>query len=288
MRNLQITSAITNRETVAVELYFNDISKMDMISPHEEVELAQKIKQGDHAALDKLVRANLRFVVSVAKKYQHQGLPLSDLINEGNLGLIKAAKKFDETRGFKFISFAVWWIRQSILAALRENTRMLHLPDNQINLITKMSRANFELEGRLERTPSYEELAELIKVPVKKIIDAYIHSPMTVSYDRPVSDEDDFTLLEKLGSDDDGGVMQQLNNDALHQLTGELLQQLSARERRIIELSFGFNGGRPLPPPEISETIGLTSERVRQIKLEALGKLRQKAVNYKEILLDLA
>jgi len=287
MRNLQITSAITNHETAAVELYFNDIAKIDMVSPQEEVELAQKIKLGDHAALDKLVGANLRFVVSVAKKYQHQGLPLSDLINEGNLGLIKAAKKFDETRGFKFISFAVWWIRQSILAALRENTRMLHLPDNQINLITKMGRANFELEGRLERTPSYEELAELIKVPVKKIIDAYIHSPMTVSYDRPVSDEDDFTLLEKL-SDDDGGIMQQLDNESLNQLTSELLEQLSPRECRIIELSFGFNGGRALPPPEISEIIGLTSERVRQIKLEALNKLRQKAVTHKELLLNLA
>lgn len=202
MRNIQITASITNRESQATELYFNEIGKADLVNADEEFILARKIKQGDMAALDKLIQANLRFVISVAKKYQHQGLPLGDLISEGNIGLVKAAKRFDETRGFKFISFAVWWIRQSILSALAEHTRMMHLPRNHTNLLTKINNRSAELENQLERQPTDEELAELLEVTPEKIAYARYYSGRTASYDAPFKTGDDYLLIETLSSND--------------------------------------------------------------------------------------
>ncbi|WDF81478.1 RNA polymerase sigma factor RpoD/SigA [Mucilaginibacter sp. KACC 22773] len=286
MRQLNITQSFTNLESQCVEYYFHEIGKLKMISAEEEVLLAQKIRQGDKAALERLTTANLRFVVSIAKKYLNQGLPLSDLISEGNLGLLKAAEKFDETRGFKFISCAVWWIRQSILEALGENTRMLRLPHNQVNLLTKINRVTGELEGRLERTPTPDELAEVMNLPVENIVDAYSHSKRTVSYDTPISAEDEFTLLEKLGNQDEG-IIEVLSNESLRILVGRLLKQLTRREQTIIELSYGFNNERAMCPTEVAGIIGLTGERVRQIKLIALDKLREKIACVKNILLEL-
>ncbi|HVW94372.1 MAG TPA: RNA polymerase sigma factor RpoD/SigA [Mucilaginibacter sp.] len=273
MRNLQITSAITNRETAAVELYFSDISKMDMVSPQEEVELAQKIRQGDQAALDKLVRANLRFVVSVAKKYQYQGLPLSDLINEGNLGLIKAAGRFDETRGFKFISFAVWWIRQSILSAITENARLIRLPMNKVGEITRINKAAIAIEQRTLREPTQEQIAEHLEMNLDKVRDALSCAPWTSSFDASL-DEDGYSLLDSLQSETaptDEALL--LESETLEVRT--LLSGLSVKERNIIEMTYGLNGGREMSPIDISKEIGMSSERVRQIRNIALGKLRE-------------
>lgn len=275
MRNLQITSSITNRETAAVELYFTDISKMAMISPQQEVELANKIRQGDQAALDKLVRANLRFVVSVAKKYQFQGLPLSDLINEGNLGLIKAAQRFDETRGFKFISFAVWWIRQSILAAITENARLIRLPMNKVNEITKINRAVIAIEQDTMREASYEQISEFLEMDEVKIKEALLCAPWTSSYDAPLSDEDSYTVLEKLQCDlpeTDHLLMK----ESFDLEIAALLSKLNERERTIIELTYGLTGGLEMSPMDISKEIGMSSERIRQIRNAALKKLRHR------------
>ncbi|WP_439698274.1 RNA polymerase sigma factor RpoD/SigA [Mucilaginibacter sp. AW1-7] len=284
MRNLQITNTITNRETAAVELYFNDIAKMDMASPQEEVELAQKIRLGDQVALDKLIHANLRFVVSVAKKYQYQGLPLNDLINEGNLGLVKAARRFDETRGFKFISFAVWWIRQSILSAIAEHTRMVRLPMNQINLLTKMNRLSGELESHLERKPTNEELAELMEVPIRKIEDAHYFSARTSSYDAPFCIEDQYALIDTLPAQGQS-VESILINESCQQNISCLLNNLTPCERQVIELSFGLHGDWPLLPTDIGKVMNLTAERVRQIKNDAVKKLKDKTVEIKTRLL---
>lgn len=201
MRNLQITQTITNRENVSVELYFNEIGKELLISAQEEIVLAQKIRQGDRAALGKLIKANLRFVVSVVKKYQYQGLPLSDLINEGNLGLIKAAQRFDETRGFKFISFAVWWIRQSIMAAITENARLIRLPMNKVGEITKINKALSILEQETLREPTNEQVAAYLEMSEEKVKDALYHAPWTISYDAALGDEDDFSLLNRVPVD---------------------------------------------------------------------------------------
>ncbi len=271
MRNLQITNSITNRETASTECYFNEIGKTSLVSPDEEVRLAQKIRAGDTAALDKLVKANLRFVVSIAKKYQHQGLPLGDLINEGNLGLIKAAGRFDETRGFKFISFAVWWIRQSILEAIRENTRMIRLPANHINILTKINRLSGELEGCLERQSTYAELAELAEVSVEKVSDTHYFSGRTISYDTPLTSEDDYALVDKLAS------MEPLTD---HLITSgcdevkELLNRLTSDERLVIEYSFGLRGERELNNREIAEKMGCYPEKVRLIAKSGFQKLK--------------
>jgi len=272
MRNLQITSAITNRETAAVELYFNDISRMTMVSPQEEVELAIKIRQGDQAALDKLVHANLRFVVSVAKKYQYQGLPLSDLINEGNLGLIKAAKRFDETRGFKFISFAVWWIRQSIMMAITENARLIRLPMNKVGEITKINKAAIAIEQQTQREPTQEQLAGYLEINIEKVRDALHCAPWTTSYDASLG-EDGYSLLDTLPGKEtptDGALIEESGITEVKRL----LSGLSERERKIIEMTYGMAGGREMSPVDISREIGMSAERVRQIRNIAIGKLK--------------
>jgi RNA polymerase primary sigma factor len=276
MRQLQITVSITNRESRSNDTYLHEIGKVDLITAEEEVALARKIRQGDQAALERLTKTNLRFVVSVAKKYQHLGLPLGDLINEGNYGLVKAALRFDETRGFKFISFAVWWIRQSILFALAEHTRMVRLPMNQVNLLTKMNRLSADLESQLERQPTDEELAGLMEVDVSRIEDARFYSGRTASYDAAFNSEDEYTLLEKLDAGEPG-IQQELLEESTRHAVGQLLQVLTPKERRVIELSFGFNTEWPLIPADIGKMIGMSAERVRQIRQFALKKLGDNA-----------
>ena len=263
MRHLQITVKITNRESVSNDIYFSEIGKTALISNEEEVALAQKIRSGDSVALDRLVKANLRFVVSVAKKYQHQGLPLGDLINEGNLGLIKAANRFDETRGFKFISFAVWWIRQSILEALRENTRMIRLPANHVNMLTRIKHLSGKLENELERQATPEELAESAGISVEKINDARYFSGRAISYDTPVTDEDSsYSLIDKLCSP-----------EPEESLT-PVLNRLTPCERTIIQLAFGFGISFPMSNPEIGKRMNMSAENVRLIRNRALAKLK--------------
>ncbi|MFS2185583.1 RNA polymerase sigma factor RpoD/SigA [Mucilaginibacter sp. Mucisp84] len=274
MRDLIITPAITDKQNKSIEKYFNDISKEKMISPQDEVLLAQKIKQGDRAALNRLVRANLRFVVSVAKKYQHMGMSLEDLINEGNLGLIKAAQRFDETLGFKFISFAVWWIRQSIMHALAEYKRTVRLPTNHINLLTKIGHNVTQLESRLERAPTSTELAELLQVELYKVEDAIFYSGRTVSYDAPVSPGDDYALINVLVSNEAAA------DDLIDELSAqdeleELFSVLSGIEREVIEYRFGFKGGREHSNREISELMGLYPEMIRLTLKRAMAKLKQ-------------
>ncbi len=273
MRDLIITPSITDKQNKSIEKYFNDINQKELIPPDEEVRLAQKIKQGDKAALDRLVSANLRFVVSVAKKYQYLGMPLEDLINEGNLGLIKAARRFDETMGFKFISFAVWWIRQSILHALAEYRRIIRLPSNHINLLTRIGHNVAHLESRLERSPTSAELAEFLQVELYKVDDAIFYSGRTISYDAPVSEEDDYALINVLVSDDDAP------DDFINELSAkdeleELLSVLSATEREVIEYRFGFKGDREHSNREIGELMGLYPEMVRLTLKRATEKLQ--------------
>ena len=273
MRELQITPTITNRETQSVETYLSEIGKVDLISPQEEVTLAQKIKQGDQAALNKLVSTNLRFVVSVAKKYQNQGLPLSDLINEGNLGLIKAAYKFDETRGFKFISFAVWWIRQSIMFAIAENSRMIRLPMNQIGTLTRLNKAVAMIEQQEERMPTPEELADFLGTSKVKVADAMHYAPRTASYDAPYAEEE-YSMLDRLGNNepapDEGFNLSSFQAGIKH-----LLGVLTHREREIIELTFGLNNGYPLQPTDIAPMLRLSPERIRQIRNKGIKKLKE-------------
>ncbi|MGN6177612.1 MAG: sigma-70 family RNA polymerase sigma factor [Mucilaginibacter sp.] len=276
MRNLQITTAITNRETAAVEIYFNDISKTNMVSPQEEVELAQKIRQGDQAALDKLVKANLRFVVSVAKKYQFQGLPLSDLINEGNLGLIKAAQRFDETRGFKFISFAVWWIRQGIMAAITENARMIRLPMNKVNEITKINKALSAIEQETMREPTNEQVAEYLQMDKLRVKEALACAPWTASYDASLIEEDSYSALDRLASNAPK-TDHLLMAESLDHEIAYLLSHLSERERKILRYTYGLDGGLEMSPVDISKKMGISSERVRQLRNMALDKLKEGA-----------
>jgi RNA polymerase primary sigma factor len=272
MRNLQITQSITNRDSQSIEAYFNEIGKEPMISAQEEVILAQKIRQGDQAALEKLTKANLRFVVSVAKKYQHRGLLLSDLISEGNLGLIKAAYKFDETRGFKFISFAVWWIRESILAALTENARMIRLPTNRVNEITKINKAFITLEQETLRDPTHEQVADYLGTTVAKVNDALVFAPWTSSIDAPFG-EDEYTLLDKVPLEG-AGTDQALLAESFEVEMNYLLSKLSDKERKVIELCYGISSGQAMKPVDISKQIGMSTESVRVIKKNAMGKLR--------------
>ena len=273
MRQLKITKSITNRESASLDKYLQEIGRKDLITVDEEVELAQRIKQGDQAALDKLVSANLRFVVSVAKQYQNQGLSLPDLIDEGNLGLIKAAQKFDETRGFKFISYAVWWIRQSILQALAEQSRIVRLPLNQVGSINKISKAQSRFEQEHERRPSALELADQLDVPVDKISDAMKVSGRHVSVDAPFVDGEDNSLLDVLPNEDSPMADQSLNQESLSKEVNRALEQLQPRERDILKMFFGI-GCQEMTLEEIGAKFDLTRERVRQIKEKAIRRLK--------------
>jgi RNA polymerase primary sigma factor len=274
MRQLKISKSITNRESESLENYLQEISKEDLISMEEEVELAQRIRKGDQKALERLTKANLRFVVSVAKQYQNQGLSLPDLINEGNLGLIKAAEKFDETRGFKFISYAVWWIRQSILQALAEQSRIIRLPLNQVGAAVKINRILSKFEQENERRPSVDEISEHIDLPTEKIDEAISVSGHHVSVDAPFSDGDENSLLDVLINDDSPMADRQLVVESMRSEVGTALKLLSVRERDIIEAYFGINQPE-LTLEEIGVKFGLTRERVRQIKEKAIRRLRE-------------
>ena len=274
MRQLKITKSITNRESASLDKYLQEIGREELVSPEEEVELAQRIRQGDQVALEKLTRANLRFVVSVAKQYQNQGLSLPDLINEGNLGLIKAAEKFDETRGFKFISYAVWWIRQSILQALAEQSRIVRLPLNQVGSLNKINKALGKFEQENERQPSNEELAEMIEVPKDKIADTLRVSGRHVSVDAPFVEGEDNSLLDVLPNDDSPSADRGLVSESLSTEIERALQILTPREREIIKSFFGI-GCQEMTLEEIGERLDLTRERVRQIKEKAIRKLKK-------------
>lgn len=273
MRQLKITKSITNRESASLEKYLQEIGKEEMISAEEEVELAQRIKKGDKKALERLTRANLRFVVSVAKQYQNQGLSLPDLINEGNLGLLKAAERFDETRGFKFISYAVWWIRQSILQAISEQSRIVRLPLNQVGSVNKINREINKFEQINERRPSLEEIAEQIDLPEEKIDEAMSINGHHVSVDAPFAEGEDNSLLDVLVNEDIPTTDRQLVIESLRSEIQHALTLLNERERNIIEASYGINGPE-LTLEEIGTKFGLSRERVRQIKEKAIRKLR--------------
>lgn len=273
MRQLKITKSITNRESASLDKYLQEIGKEELISVEEEVELAQRIKKGDRTALEKLTKANLRFVVSVAKQYQNQGLSLPDLINEGNLGLIKAAEKFDETRGFKFISYAVWWIRQSILQALAEQSRIVRLPLNQVGSLNKINKAFSRFEQENERVPSPDELAEVLELPKEKIIDTMKVSGRHVSVDAPFIEGEDNSLLDVLPNIDSPVADKTLLDESLSTEIERSLTTLTERERDIIRYFFGI-GCQEMTLEEIGEKFGLTRERVRQIKEKAIRRLR--------------
>jgi RNA polymerase primary sigma factor len=273
MRQLKITKSITNRESASLDKYLQEIGKEELITVEEEVELAQRIKKGDRLALEKLTRANLRFVVSVAKQYQNQGLSLPDLINEGNLGLIKAAEKFDETRGFKFISYAVWWIRQSILQALAEQSRIVRLPLNQVGSLNKINKAFARFEQEYERTPSPEELADVLELPKEKIADTLRVSGRHVSVDAPFVEGEDNSLLDVLINSDSPIADRDLIKESLCTEIDRALSTLTERERDIIKYFFGI-GHQEMTLEEIGDRFGLTRERVRQIKEKAIRRLR--------------
>ena len=278
MRQLKITKSITNRESASLDKYLQEIGKADLSTVEEEVELAQRIKKGDQEALEKLTKANLRFVVSVAKQYQNQGLSLPDLINEGNLGLIRAAEKFDETRGFKFISYAVWWIRQSILQALAEQSRIVRLPLNQVGSLNKINKAFARFEQENERTPSPEELANVLDLPKEKVSDTLRVSGRHVSVDAPFSDGEDNNLLDVLVNTDSPNADRGLINESLSTEVERALATLTDRERDIIRYFFGI-GCPEMTLEEIGEKFGLTRERVRQIKEKAIRRLRHSSRN---------
>ena len=274
MRQLKITKSITNRESASLDKYLQEIGKEELISVEEEVELAQRIKKGDKEALEKLTKANLRFVVSVAKQYQNQGLSLPDLINEGNLGLIKAAEKFDETRGFKFISYAVWWIRQSILQALAEQSRIVRLPLNQVGSLNKINKAFARFEQEHERTPSADELATELELPKEKVTDTLRVAGRHISVDAPFADGEENSLLDVLVNTDSPNADRGLINESLATEVERALEILTERERDIIRYFFGI-GCSEMTLEEIGEKFDLTRERVRQIKEKAIRKLRQ-------------
>lgn len=274
MRQLKISKQITNRESQSLDKYLQEIGKVDLLTPDEEVELAKRIREGDQAALEKLTKANLRFVVSVAKQYQNQGLSLGDLINEGNLGLIKAAQRFDETRGFKFISYAVWWIRQSILQALAEQSRIVRLPLNRVGSLNKISKTFSELEQKYEREPSPDELAEVLDVSTSEVVDTLKISGRHVSMDAPFVQGEENSLLDVLASEGDETPDQGLINDSLRKEVMRALNTLTQREADVVTLYFGLNGEHAMTLEEIGEKFNLTRERVRQIKEKAIRRLR--------------
>ncbi|HEX3767342.1 MAG TPA: RNA polymerase sigma factor RpoD/SigA [Puia sp.] len=275
MRQLKITKSITNRESQSLEKYLQEIGKVELITPEEEVKLAIRIKQGDQKALDKLTKANLRFVVSVAKQYQNQGLTLPDLINEGNLGLIKAAQRFDETRGFKFISYAVWWIRQSILQALAEQSRIVRLPLNKVGLTNRIQKAYSQLEQQFEREPSPEELAEVLELDIEEIRSTIGIGGRHVSVDTPLSEGEDNTLIDVMeNTNADRAETNVEHNESLKIDIDRSLQTLTERQKEVICFFFGIGVDHPMSLEDIGDRFSLTRERVRQIKDKAITKLR--------------
>ncbi|HTR30881.1 MAG TPA: RNA polymerase sigma factor RpoD/SigA [Puia sp.] len=275
MRQLKITKSITNRESQSLEKYLQEIGKVELISPEEEVKLAIRIKQGDQRALDKLTKANLRFVVSVAKQYQNQGLSLPDLINEGNLGLIKAAQRFDETRGFKFISYAVWWIRQSILQALAEQSRIVRLPLNKVGLTNRIQKAYSQLEQEFEREPSAEELAEVLELDIEEVSSSLGIAARHVSMDTPLSEGEDNTLIDVLENPNAELANSNIEHkESLKQEIDRSLKTLTERQKEVICFFFGIGVDHPMSLEDIGEKFNLTRERVRQIKDKAITKLR--------------
>ncbi|MEI6175059.1 MAG: RNA polymerase sigma factor RpoD/SigA [Bacteroidota bacterium] len=274
MRQLKISKSITNRETASLDRYLVDIGKEELITSDEEVLLAQRIKLGDQAALEKLCKANLRFVVSVAKQYQNQGLGLSDLINEGNVGLIKAARRFDETRGFKFISYAVWWIRQSILQALAEQSRIVRLPLNQVGSLSKLSKATIKLEQRFERPPSAGELAIEMEIPESKVAETMRISSRIVSMDAPIDQDEETKMVDVFVSEDAPGTDENLIRESLAKEVQRSLSTLAEKEREIINLFYGIGVPHSYTLDEIGSVFDLTRERVRQIKEKALRRLK--------------
>ena len=274
MRQLKITKQVTNRETASLDKYLQEIGKVDLITADEEVELAQRIKAGDQTALEKLTKANLRFVVSVAKQYQNQGLTLPDLINEGNLGLIKAAKRFDETRGFKFISYAVWWIRQSILQALAEQSRIVRLPLNKIGSINKINKMYAFLEQENERPPSAEEIAKKLDMTVNDVKESMKNSGRHVSMDAPLIEGEDSNLYDVLNSGESPNPDRKLLHESLRIEINRALETLTPREADVVKLYFGLGEHQPMTLEEIGETFDLTRERVRQIKEKAIRRLK--------------
>ena len=275
MRQLKITKSITNRDSQSLDKYLTEISREDMINAEQEVELAKRIKKGDQRALEKLVRANLRFVVSVSKQYQNQGLTLPDLINEGNLGLIIAAQRFDETRGFKFISYAVWWIRQSILQAIAEQSRIVRLPLNQVGSLNKINKAYAQLEQRYERPPVADELASALEIPEEKVKDTMSVSGRHVSVDAPLKEDEDFSLLDLISNNESPSADGDLMRESLQTEIERSLETLTERERDVIRLFFGIGMNHGLTLEEIGDKFDLTRERVRQIKEKAIRRLRQ-------------
>ena len=274
MRQLKITKQVTNRETASLDKYLQEIGKVDLISADEEVELAQRIKAGDKIALERLTKANLRFVVSVAKQYQNQGLTLPDLINEGNMGLIKAAQRFDETRGFKFISYAVWWIRQSILQALAEQSRIVRLPLNKIGSINKINKMYAYLEQTQERVPSAEEIAKELDMSVHDVKESMKNSGRHISMDAPLVEGEDSNLYDVLRSGESPNPDKELMHESLKTEIERALETLTPREADVIRLYFGLGENYPMTLEEIGETFELTRERVRQIKEKAIRRLK--------------
>jgi len=275
MRQLKISKSITNRESASLEKYLQEIGKVDLITPEEEVQLAIRIKQGDLRALDRLTKANLRFVVSVAKQYQNQGLSLPDLINEGNLGLIKAAQRFDETRGFKFISYAVWWIRQSILQSLAEQSRIVRLPLNKVGLTNRINKAFQQLEQEYEREPSAEELAEMLELDTDEVTATLSMSSRHVSMDSPISEGEDSTLIDVMANPNSERADEQIDHiDSLKLEIERSLNTLTERQQEVIRFFFGIGIDHPMSLEDIGERFNLTRERVRQIKDKAITKLR--------------
>ncbi|MDD2192079.1 MAG: RNA polymerase sigma factor RpoD/SigA [Bacteroidales bacterium] len=277
MRQLKIAKTITNRQISSLDKFLQDVGREEMISAEEEVLLAQRIKNGDQEALDKLVKANLRFVISVAKQYQNQGLSLPDLINEGNLGLIKAAKRFDETRGFKFISYAVWWIRQAILQALAEQSRIIRLPLNQVGAINRIKKETSILEQKLERSPTLDELSETLETSREKLSDLISVSYKAVSMDAPVTEDEEINLIDIYQDDSAEGTDKKVMQDSLSAEISRCLSILNQREREIISLFFGIGKSHGYTLDEVAVHFNLTKERVRQIKDRAIKRLKEKA-----------
>jgi RNA polymerase primary sigma factor len=279
MRQLKIIKQVTHRDDLSVDKYLHEISKEDLLSTEQEVEMARRIKDNDEEALEKLIRANLRFVVSVAKQYQNQGLSLPDLINEGNLGLIKAAKRFDETRGFKFISYAVWWIRQSILQALAEQARIVRLPVNKIGSVNKINKALIELEQQHEREPSLQEIAMVLKLAPEEVKEALKHTSKPLSMDAPLNEEDEDSMYDVMESEENPPPDENLMNESLNREIERALSSLTEREASIIKLYYGLGNKHPFTLEEIGEKINLTRERVRQIKEKAIKRLKHTTRN---------